>query len=322
MHEIRFIKENREEWLRIEKHIHGQTEVPPDVLSELYIQLTDDLAYAQAHYPESNAVKYLNQLAVKAHQSIYRKKRERKGRLKQLFTTEIPLAVRRNYRFMGYSAVIFCISIAIGIVSAHLNPSYVNTILSDSYVNMTLENIEQEDPMAVYKKMGETEMFFMISTNNVRVAFLTYIFGIMAGIPTGLLLMYNGVMVGAFLFFFIERGLGAIALSTIFLHGALELTAIVLAGGCGLMLGAAAIFPGTYGRMYALRKQARESLKILFGVVPFIVLAAIIESFVTRYYLEMGEVLRLITILGSFSILAWYVFIYPRNIKTMHDAEI
>jgi len=143
---------------------------------------------------------------------------------------------------------------------------------------------------------------------------MSYIFGILFGIPTALILLYNGVMVGAFLYFFIERGLGSMALTTIFLHGALELSAIVLAGACGLMLGSAALFPGTYGRMYNLRIQAKESLKILFGITPFIILAALIESFVTRYYLEMDGVLRLVVILGSFSLLFWYLFIYPRSV--------
>src|SRR5690606_14594706 len=108
-------------------------------------------------------------------------------------------------------------------------------------------------------------MFFMISINNIRVSFIAFILGIFGGIPTALLLLYNGIMVGAFLQFFMQHQLLGETVTTILLHGAIELTAIVVAGGCGLMLGNAVLFPGTYSRGVSLVTHARRALKIILG---------------------------------------------------------
>jgi uncharacterized membrane protein SpoIIM required for sporulation len=115
-------------------------------------------------------------------------------------------------------------------------------------------------------------------------------------------------MVGAFVQFFFQQGLGGVALSTIFLHGAMELTAIVLAGGSGLMVGSAVLFPGTYSRSYYVVYQARQALKIIVGVTPFIIFAAIIESYVTRLYQDLPGIVRIGIILVTFIVMVLYLF--------------
>jgi uncharacterized membrane protein SpoIIM required for sporulation len=164
-------------------------------------------------------------------------------------------------------------------------------------------------------------MFLHISTNNIRVAFLTFVSGVFGGLPTVLLLLYNGIMVGAFVQFFFGHGLGGVALSTIFLHGAIELTAIVIAGGCGLMLGSAVLFPGTYARSTFVVARAREALKITIGVMPFIIVAAIIESYVTRLYQDMPASARIGIILITFSIMILYLF-SKRNTATHEEYTV
>ncbi|MDX1407298.1 MAG: stage II sporulation protein M, partial [Saprospiraceae bacterium] len=221
-------------------------------------------------------------------------------------------------KYMLWSAIAFLAAVAVGVVSTIMEPDFTRTILGDSYVNMTLENIERGDPLAVYKQMESGDMFGRIAVNNIRVALLMYIVGIFAGIPTILLLLTNGVMVGTFLQYFIAQDLGWTAFSTIFLHGSLELSAIVIVGGCGLLLGSCALFPGTYSRSFALVRGAKDSLKLVLGIAPFIVLAALIEGYVTRLYQDMSGGVRLLIILGSLSGLIWYAFIYPTRFRS-HD---
>lgn len=308
MTEQQFIARHKDRWKTFEGHLKDGLRLHPDQLSEQYIELIDDLSYAKTHFRGSSLTQYLNQLAVAAHQKIYGTKRERKSRLLTFFKDEVPTAFANARRFFMYATVIFLSAISLGWLSSTLEPEFLRLIVGDHYVNQTLENIKAGDPMAIYKGTESNAMFFMISTNNIRVAFITFIFGVLGGLPTVLLLLYNGVMVGAFVQFFFQQGLGGIALSTIFLHGAMELTAIVLAGGSGLMVGSAVLFPGTYSRSYYVVHQARQALKIIVGVTPFIIFAAIIESYVTRLYQDLPGVIRIGIILVTFVVMVLYLF--------------
>lgn len=322
MTEVKFIKTYKEKWQTFEKYLNGHQLLSPDELSDLYIQLTDDLSYARTNYPTSKLVGYLNQLAVQAHQKIYRNKKESGSRFLRLIKEEIPKAAFRHRKQFKYAAIIFITSIFLGLLSSYLNPEFPNQIMGDSYVNMTQQNIEDGDPLAVYKGTEESMMFVSIFANNIRVSFMAFIAGIMGSIPAGLIMVYNGIMVGAFLFFFVRQGLIMIALSTIFLHGAVELTSIVIAGGCGLIIGNSLLFPGTYSRMVSLRKAASDALKVMLGLSPFVLLAALIESYITRHYLEMGVGGRLFVIIPTFIFIIWYFFVYPRKFADYGKAKI
>jgi len=308
MTEQQFISRHRDRWKAFEGYLQRGLRGHPDQLSELYIELIDDLSYARTHFQRSSLTQYLNQLAVAAHQQIYGTRRERKSRLISFFRSEVPIAFALAGRFFVYALVIFLAAAGLGWLSGTLDPEFFRLIAGDAYVNQTLENIKQGDPLAIYKDSGSAEMFYMISTNNVRVAFTTFILGVFGGLPTILLLLYNGMMIGAFVQFFFQQGLGGVALTTIFLHGSMELTAIVIAGGSGLMLGSAVLFPGTYSRSYYVVHQARQALKIIIGVTPFIIFAAIIESYITRFYQDLPGEIRLVIILGTFLVMIVYLF--------------
>lgn len=315
MKEVVFINKNKDRWSAFEKFLNGSKGIHPDELAEHYIQLTDDLAYVQTFYPKSNLVNYLNTLASRAHQTIYGNKKEQKSRFVDFFRYEVPLAIRQSHRQLFYSLIIFVVAITLGFMSSLLDDSFANLILGDRYVNMTLDNIENEDPMAVYKGHSQGAMFLMIGSNNIRVAIYAYLLGIFASLVTGYILFTNGVMVGAFQHFFIKKGLFWISFSTIFIHGALELSAIVIAGGAGLVVGNSWMFPGTYSRRVALMAGVKRSIKIMIALIPVFVVAALLESYVTRHYMELGNVGRIIIIVLSFAFIIWYFILYPIKIE-------
>src|SRR5690606_15344093 len=95
-------------------------------------------------------------------------------------------------------------------------------------------------------------------------------------------LFYNGVMLGSFQYFFHQRGLLMESALTIWIHGTLEITAIVIAGGAGIVMGNSILFPGTYSRTESLMRGARRGVKIVLGMIPIFLVAAFLESFVTR----------------------------------------
>jgi len=313
--ELVFIKKNEKYWKEFESILVSKESVDADYLAQLYVHVTDDLSYARTFYPDSPLVPYLNGVSLKAHQLIYKNKKEKRSRFLDFWKYEVPLAVAKSHKALLYSFLIFMVAVAIGLFSQKMNIDFVRAIIGDGYVNMTEQNIEDGDPLGVYRSSSEGSMFIGISTNNVRVSFLVYVFGILGTIPAAYILFQNGIMVGAFLGFFIERGLTGLALGTVFIHGALELSAIVIAGAAGIVLGNSFLFPGTYSRMDSLLEGTKRSLKIIIGLVPVFIVAAILESYVTRHYIELGGWGRGIIVFLSFAYIFWYFVYYPIKIK-------
>jgi uncharacterized membrane protein SpoIIM required for sporulation len=311
MREAAFHRQNAEKWKQFEALLKDRRSVDPDQLADLYVHVTDDLSYARTFYPESRTTTYLNALAGEIHQAIYRNRRERTSRIVTFWKTELPMLFYEHRRTLLYAFAIFALSAVIGAVSALNDESFVRVILGDSYVNMTLENIRKGDPMAVYQGGGEVDMFALITLNNIFVAFRTFAFGLLFAVGTAYQLFINGVMLGAFEAFFYRHGVLGRSLLSVWLHGTIEISAVVIAGCAGLILGNSFLFPGTYTRLQSFRRGAKQSVKITVGLVPLFIVAGFIESFLTRYT-RMPVALSLSIILLSFAFIVTYVVVYPR----------
>lgn len=310
MKEINFLNKNSTRWKEFESILFANQSKDVDQIADLFIQLTDDLSFAKTYFPDTKTTKYLNQLLSRAHQIIYKNKKEKRNRFVNFWTTEVPLTVRACHKQMLYSFIIFAISILVGIVSSANDDTFVRLILGDSYVNMTLANIEKGDPMAVYKEMRQTTMFLGISINNIKVSFVAFLAGILLSFGTGFILFKNGVMLGAFQYFFFQEGLLTESVLTIWIHGTLEISAIIIAGGAGIVLGNSILFPGTFSRKVSFINGAKKGLKIVIGLMPIFLIAAFLEGFVTRHT-EMPSFLSLAIILISLIFIVWYFIIYP-----------
>ena len=308
MREALFIKNNTPKWQRFEALLSQNGSDNPDLLADLFVQLTDDLSFARTNYPESKTTLYLNNLAAKVHQSIYRNKKEEKGRFVTFWKYELPELFYSAHKQLLYSFIIFAAACLIGAVSAAHDKTFVRLIMGDAYVNMTLENIEKGDPMAVYKSMHQADMFMQITLNNIFVSFKTFAYGIFLSFGTGLSLIYNGIMLGAFQYFFYQKGLLLTSVLTIWIHGTLEISAIVIAGCAGLVLGNSILFPGTYSRLESLKLGAKKGLKIIVGLVPIFIAAGFLESFITRLT-DMPAIIKTGIIFLSASFIVYYFII-------------
>lgn len=307
MREARFLKQHAEKWKQYERE---RNIADADVSADRFVELTDDLAYAKTFYPNSNTSKYLNGLAASFHQKIYQNRKERSGRIIDFWQFELPYLFRRYHRQLLYSFLFFIVFTFLGVLSAKYDDAFIRLILGNDYVNMTNENIAKGKPFDVYARGGQMSMFTMIATNNIRVAFLAFIFGIFFSIGTVLLLMHNGLMLGSFEYYFFSKGLGLKSVLVVFLHGTLEISAIVIAGAAGLVIGSSVLFPGTYGRGASVIRGGRDGLKIVFGLIPVFVAAAFIESFLTRYT-QMPMWLSATVLVLSLAFITWYFIIYP-----------
>ncbi|AUD05040.1 stage II sporulation protein M [Spirosoma pollinicola] len=309
MREALFVKRNSDKWRDMEQNPSRD----PDELTARFVELTDDLSYAQTFYPDSNVTRYLNGLAAQMHRGLMQNRRDDRSRFVTFWKYELPLLFRQSHRLLAISAGIFLAAGILGWVSAAHDNTFVQLILGDGYVNMTLENIKKGDPLGVYNSRDQASMFIQITLNNIYVAFRTFVFGLFASFGTIAMLFYNGVMLGAFQYFFYERGLLLDSALKIWIHGTLEISAIIIAGCAGLTVGNSLLFPGTYSRLESFKRGIRRGLKIAIGLVPIFITAGFLESFITR--LTLPPVVSGIIILTSAAFIIWYFILYPISLN-------
>lgn len=316
MRETKFIEQNQEKWQEFENMLRSDRH-EPERLNDLFIQITDDLSYARTFYPNRSVRVYLNGLAQLVFHNVYRGKRFPKERLRLFWTDELPQLMWEQRRALWLSFGIFVLAFTIGLVSSMIYPEFARVILGDAYVDMTVQNIQKGDPMAVYKNSKPLGMTLGIAFNNLRVALMTAVLGVLAGVGTVYIMLYNGIMVGAFQYFFVEKGVFWQSFLSIWIHGTLEIGAIIIAGAAGLVAGSGLLFPGTYRRAQAFQRSLRKALKIMLGIAPIIMLAAVFEGYFTRFT-ETPAPIRGAFIAVSLLFMVWYFVWLPWHKARTH----
>ncbi len=310
MRETKFIKQNKEKWEAFEKELAKGSQRNVEKLNELFIQITDDLSYSRTFYPNRSVRVYLNGLAQQIFFRIYKKGRAGGQQFSRFWSEELPRLVYEARVDFRISFLVFASAMLIGALSSQMDPEFPSVIMGDSYVEMTKANIESGDPMAVYKEKGEFQMFLGITLNNMLVAVRTFLMGALFLVGTLVILIYNGIMVGAFQYFFVDQGLFVESFLTIWMHGTLEISAIIIAGAAGLTMGRGLVFPGTYSRLQSFRRSGRRGLKILLGTLPLFLVAGFIEGYFTRYT-DAPNALRAVSIGLCLLFVVFYFVLYP-----------
>ncbi len=326
MRETSFIRQNKHKWQEFESVLEGQYQ-DPDKLNDLFVQITDDLSYSRTFYPNRSVRVYLNGLAQRIFFKIYKSRRSPLKRLGEFWLDELPQLVFEARREFLLSFLVFALAFLIGVLSSAMDKEFVNVILGESYVDMTIANIESGDPMAVYKQRGKFGMSLGITANNLWVSFLTFSMGVFFAIGSIAIMIQNGIMVGAFQYFFIEKGLFWESFLTIWIHGTLEISAIIIAGAAGITMGKGLVFPGTHTRAQAFQRSARRGVKIMIGIAPIIIMAGFIEGYLTRHT-ETPDLIRglfiIVCLLFVLIYFVWYPYIKARTglAKPVLDAKI
>ncbi len=321
MRESAFVKQNKDKWLTFESLVQNNISISPSEVSNIYVELTEDLNYAQTFYPESETLAYLNELSVAAHQKIYKSKKESKNRIFQFYLKEFPLFFYHHRSTLLLAFILFLSFSILGAYSASEDDGFVRLILGDAYVNKTLSNIQKGDPMAIYKEANQTDMFLGITINNIKVALFAFVAGLLAGLGTIYILLQNAIMLGSFQYFFYDQGLLWESTRTIWIHGAIEISVIIVASCAGLVTGKSLLFPGTYTRLDAFTKGVKSGLKIVISTIPFFIIAGFLEGFVTRLT-GMPDWLAVFIISASFILIIYYYVILPQLIYTNHAKQL
>jgi uncharacterized membrane protein SpoIIM required for sporulation len=321
LREALFIKKNRDRWLKNQN-------LPSDDADEMardFIQLVDDLAYSKTFYPTSKVTRYINSQASRIYLNIYKNRKEESNRLITFWKYDLPLTIRRHHRTVLFSFLLFTTFFLIGFFLSRQDEDMARTFFGDWYVDHTLDNIEKGNPFGIYEHGNPILSWLGIMINNIWVSMRLFISGIFCGIPSMYQLAQEAARLGVFDQLFASKGLGLQFWLVVFVHGTLEITAIIIAGAAGLVLGKSFLFPGTIKRIDAFKQGAKDGVRIMIGLIPVFAVAAFFEGFFTRLYNDMSIFTTIVVTLSVFFII-WYFIIYPvklgRRLSQQSEEEV
>lgn len=156
---------------------------------------------------------------------------------------EIPLIMYEYRKYLLLAFLVFAMFTTIGVISTHYDVDFVKLILGEDYVNQTLENIKKGNAVAIYGSGSNWGSAIGIIQNNLGVGAKLYAYGIFGGVGTLLVLMQNSIMLGTFQYFFQQQGVLGDSMRGIWIHGAFEISAMVIEATAGFILGASLLFP-------------------------------------------------------------------------------
>jgi len=281
----------------------------------LYRRAASALSTARSQGVDDAAIAYLNELVSRAYAHIYVAEPKGWPSVGRFFKKEFPQSFRRNLLPVGVAFLITLGAALFAFGQVRRDQGLADVVLGPGASGMVERVAERHTGRQNW--MPEEQRPFMsslIMANNIKVAALAFATGILGGVLTFLLLFYNGLMLGVVAAAVMARG-PAVALrfwGFVAPHGVIELTAIFIAGGAGLMLGWAVISPGDYARATALKLAGREAFKLILGVAAMLVVAGIIEGFLSPTLLPEPLKLGVAGMLGiaEFS----YLFLAGRSV--------
>jgi len=283
----RFINERKNSWQRLEdllklldratfRRLHRE-EVRE--LGRIYRRTASDLAIARAESRDPRLINYLNNLVIRAHGRIYRADAQGGKKIRHFFARELPRTFRRTWRYTAVSFTVFFAFSLIGFLGTKYDPEF-SEIMG---VPPAFRELMIEEKRHWWEEINEKNQIesSRIMTNNVRVTIYTFAFGALFGLGTLFYLAYNGAVNAAVLALVYRAGYGNDLLTFMVGHGVVELSCIFIAGGAGLLIGSAMLMPGDLTRADALKTRGMEAVRLMLGVAVLLVLAGIIEGFIS-----------------------------------------
>jgi uncharacterized membrane protein SpoIIM required for sporulation len=241
----------------------------------LYRRTAADLAIAREEVRDQRLVNYLNHLVARAHGAIYRSESSGFGVFASFFRYEFPSVFRKTFRYTLVSFAVFMLSAAFAYAACFFDEGFADRVdpglreAIASHTNWT-ELVNRANPFESTK----------IQANNITVTFLAFAGGLLGGLGTLFVLFKNGLLLGIVFELCIRYRFWEIPIF-IAAHGVIELTAIFIAGGAGLLVGKALLIPGDMRRIDALVTNGLLAIKLVLGCIPMLLIAGLIEGFIS-----------------------------------------
>ena len=251
-----------------------------------YRELTADLARLRTatRGEDSREVFYLNRLVSGAHNLLYRRRRIAPTAVIRFLFFTVPQEINRSSRVIALATLLLFVPMAVTGVAVVREPDAALAFLPPSMLDRAEDGLRAARAGEGYIDVPEIyrpSMASGIIANNIQVAFLAFASGITAGIMTVIVLVSNGMSIGAMVGLYFAKGIGGLIMAFIAPHGVLELTAICIAGGAGLLIGAAFLVPGDRTRRRALVENGRRAAALVAGATFLLLVAGLIEGFIS-----------------------------------------
>ncbi len=263
-------------------------------LPGLYRKALSDLSLFRTRGDDAAMINQLSQLCNRAHAVIYaRKLGEKRTGIWEFISSELPRAVRRCHRLVLSSAAVMTLCAVLGWVHCQVDADIARAVLGPEMINQyqtSLRAAHEDADLGLAAQIPREQrsgMWLFITSNNIKVGINSFLLGIVGGVPALLMMAFNGYMLGAiaFLYFTTPPGLDVnlplYFIAGVAAHGAIELPAITLAGAAGMKIGFAWVFPGQRPRGDSMRDAVGDAGKLILATSLTLVVAGIIEAFVT-----------------------------------------
>ncbi|HEY3181258.1 MAG TPA: stage II sporulation protein M [Gaiellaceae bacterium] len=284
MNLARFVRERRPAWTELDALLAEAKRRPerlgPDGvlrLGELYRATAADLARARSAFPGDPLVRALEHRLVRARHLVYDAP-TRRDSLLEFVRRGYWQEVRRRPLPLLIAAVLLLAPAGLAGTWAYRDPGSAAALAPDAYRSVTEPRKDTDLGLSASEEAALSSEIF---TNNIRVTLMAFAGGIALGVGAGLLLVYNGVVLGVVAGLAVQAGNGRPFFELVTAHGVLELSCIVVAGAAGMRLGWAIVEPGRRTRAAALGREGRRAVAMVLGTAPWLVVAGIVEGFVT-----------------------------------------
>ncbi len=277
----------QKEWQRLDQLVtrsqSGVDNLSPTEVQEmgrLYRAASSDLALAQRDFPNHRVTVFLNQLVGRAHAIIYRGRPMARHQVRRFFSHDFPRTFRDLGPFVLAAACFFMVPALLAGLIILLDPQAAEWLLPAELQSL-IPGLEDQSLWTDIPVNERPYASTFIMQNNIQVSVIAFAGGILAGIPTAWILMFNGLILGGLTGLTANYGLVFGLWTFVIGHGVIELSVIFMAGGAGLSLGWAILRPGLLSRRDALMLAARKTVILVLGGVLLLVVAGLIEGFIS-----------------------------------------
>ncbi len=283
----RFLDEHKGNWQRLEDllampigtGLRGLSRMEVREFGELYRRAAADLAIARAETRDPKLIIYLNSLVIRAHGKIYRAESEGVGLVWKFFTEDFPQTFRRNWRYMAIAFGVFAGFALFGFIATWFDTDFTHFVMLSGITSEITSGNQWWKSLNDANQIGATH----ILSNNILVTFRVFAMGAFFGIGAFYDLAFEGARLGSVFAacYKLNPPFGNELATFVVGHGVVELSTIFFCGGAGMMIGYAMINPGDLTRGQALKKKGIEAARIVIGCACFLVVAGIIEGFLS-----------------------------------------
>ena len=308
----RFLDQKKDNWQRLEDLLlmqHGSglrslSKMEVREFGELYRRTAADLAIARAETRDPKLINYLNSLVIRAHGRIYRAESQGVGLIWKFFTEDFPRTFRQNWRYMALAFGVFAGFALFGFIATWIDTDFTHFVMLSGITQEINSNNQWWTELNQANQVGASQ----ILSNNILVTFRVFAMGAFFGIGAFYDLAFEGARLGSVFAacYKLNPPFGNALASFVVGHGVIELSTIFFCGGAGMMIGYAMINPGDLTRSQALKKKGMEAARIVIGCACFLVVAGMIEGFLSPS--DLPPIVKIATGVGTGIAMYSYLF--------------